>query len=50
MSKETYLSNPDTRDYFLSLSPAQQEALLQADVEISTLGELQLWVEHLKQS
>lgn len=45
-TKEFYIQNPDLRDYFLTLSPALQDAVVESEVCISSLGELQMWVEH----
>ena len=46
MSRSFYIENPDTRDYFLSLPPAVQTAIVNAEVYICSLGELQMWAEH----
>lgn len=48
LSKENYYrTNPDFREYFLSLSPSVRKALLDSDGEISTLGELKQCAEHI---
>lgn len=45
-----YVTNPTTRDYFLSLPPDVRQAVLESDLCFSTLGELQMWAEHYMQS
>lgn len=46
MSEEFYLSEPDVHDYYLSLPESVRRQINQRDLEISTLGELKMWVEH----
>ena len=42
-----YRTNPEFREYFLSLSPSVRKALLDFDGEVSTLGELKQCAEHI---
>ena len=45
-----YAKNPATRDYYFSLPPAVQQAVLASGLCFSTLGELQMWAEYYMQS
>lgn len=47
--EDYYITNPDLREYFLSLSPEVKDRILDSGVEISTLGELMKVAEHFEQ-
>lgn len=48
MKESYYEANPVLNEYFLSLPLDIQQQLNELDQEISTLGELMLMAEHLK--
>ena len=50
MSREDYMYNNDVREYFLKLPAPVQNAVIDTGMEISTLGELQMWAEHYMKS
>ncbi len=46
MARSFYLSNPNLRDYYLSLPREVQLAIDRYELEISTPGELQMWASN----